>query len=381
MTRSVLVLTTLTTVAFGGYCAYLFNALESERAAGAALRDQVTVLETALKARPSRSIAAVEPAPPVPTPFATPVTQQAQPAVRTKPSAAPARAAAEAMNPGVARPTRDSMRLVMDRQRELLKDPEYRAAMREQQKMGLRQMYSDLGAATGMSSDQVDRLTELLAEQQMKGMEFSRNFEDPAQRGQLMEQLQQQQRDNENAIAAEIGSDGLQKWKDYQSSMGARFQVRNLRSQLEAAGVPLRETQVEELVSALRTAEKQVYGAPLTPGQRAAFNSTDRSQVLQQSLRMAEEQAQRQLEAVRPYLSSEQFAQYEKLQEQEERMRKANQRMMQAQMEAAAKSQAGPQVDGRSEPALIAVPGNVFFNSMSVVGVEPPAEKQPAQKK
>jgi hypothetical protein len=380
MTRSVLVLTTLTTVAFGGYCAYLSNALESERAASVALRDQVTALEAALKAGASRPLPAIETPAPLQTPFTAAATTPA------KPSVAPARLAPQATgNSMLARPTRESMQLVMDRQRELLNDPEYRAAMREQQKMGLRQMYPDLASATGLSSEQVDRMMELLAEQQLKSMEGSRSLEDPAQREQYFEQLRQQQRDNESAIAAEIGSDGLQKWKEYQASLGARFQVRNLRSQLEAAGVPLRDTQVEDLVSALRSAEKQMFSAPNMPGQRVAggFNANDRSQALQQSIKLAEEQAQRQREAVRPYLSAEQFEKFEKLQEQEERMRKASMRMLQAQMEAMRGSQPGSQTGGNAEAAIITspIPGIVSFNALGVIA-DPTAEgSPPAEKK
>jgi len=355
MTRSVLVLTTATALGFSGYCAHLFNALQDERATTSELRERIEMLEASVKPAPVLAAVAqpavAQPAEPAAAP-ATPAKQS-----RSEPRFNPVSIAPEAMP----RVTPESMRAVMERQQQLLRNPAYRAAMREQRKLGMRQMYPDLEAATGLSADQTERLMELLVDQQMGSMENAPASD--SDRQQWLQRLQQQQRETENQIAAELGPDGMQKWKDYQASMSARFQVRGLRTQFDAAGVPLREDQVAALVTALRSVE----GGPNAPVNGRAFAATDRQQLAQLSVKMNEERAEQQREAVRPYLSPQQFEQYEKIQTQEQRMRQASLRLMEAQMEALGKPGAdnAPLTNGAT--AIIAAPGMLIPGSPTMI--------------
>jgi hypothetical protein len=347
MTRSVLIVTTATTLGFCGYCIYLVNALQNERAATSELRDRIELLEAAAVAKPAPMVAPVIPQPAV-----------IESAAATATVVAPARQASTRPQPNpvsantATRPelSRAAVQAAMERQQQLLKDPDYRAAMREQQKLGMRQMYPELESVLGLSSEQAERLFDLLADQQMDASQ-ARPTADMDQK-QWMERMLEQQRVKERQLAAELGTDGMQKWKDYQASLSARFQVRNLNAQLGALGVPLRQDQTETLVTALRSADAERASSNVNRN----FSATNRQQQLQLSMKMDEERVERQLEAVRPYLSPEQLEQYQKIQQREQKMRQASLRMMEAQMEAMQKSGLDT-APANGQSAIIAAPG------------------------
>ena len=373
MTRSVLIVTTVTALGFGAYSAYLFNSLQAERAASAELRERVGLLETAVQARPAPVFATA----PMPGP---PVADMAAPQTTARSGVLPAPRRVlpspnEDSNSNSQRQMRDRMRAAMAQQQELMNNPEYRAAMREQRKIGMRQMYPELEEATGMSRDQADRLFELLTDQQMNDMDNQPRADGDTR--QWIQQLQQRQRELDSQLAAELGSDTYNKWKEYQGSLPARFQVRSLNAQLGSAGVPLRGEQAENLVAALR-------GAYTSMAPNAAQQPRNMRSAAGVSFGGAtagsDEFAQRQREAVRPILTPQQFAEYEKIQEQQEQMRQASMRMMQAQMEALRKSGNAP-ADGQvglfAAPTGMLVPGSGVvssgFNSFAVPLSEPAA--------
>ncbi|HEY5807209.1 MAG TPA: hypothetical protein VIT67_04540, partial [Povalibacter sp.] len=150
----------------------------------------------------------------------------------------------------------------MRRQQALLKDPEYREAMRMQHRMSLSQAYPDLARELGLPQEQVNRLLDLLTDQQLRSMEESRSVEamaqsDPAAIAELQREGEERQRAQQAEIAQVLGPDGLERWQEYQNSMGSRYRVRQLSGALDAAGIPLRDDQQQALQRTLAEHELQ----------------------------------------------------------------------------------------------------------------------------
>ena len=208
----------------------------------------------------------------------------------------------------------------------MLANPEYREAMKRQQRLMLPRMYPDLQAALHLDEQQADRFYDVLAEQQMDMMTQMRPpFTPGGQPDQnaiheWQERQQQQQKKIETAIVGVLGQDGLQQWKDYQTSMPARSQVRELRSTLESAGLSLRQDQAEQLVTAI-TAEQQrtvneMRTAYVNNQGSARFNGLQMlasSGYSEQALEAQKQQQQNLRTAVAPILTSQQMRYLERM--------------------------------------------------------------------
>jgi len=228
------------------------------------------------------------------------------------------------------------------RQRELLRDPEYRQAMRTQQRFSLQQIHPDLALELNISQEQADRLLDLLVDQHLRNMEGSADF--PADRpptqaeiAQMQKTVQQRQLADRAEIGALLGSNGQQQWQDYQNSMGARMRVRQLGSALDNAGSPLRDDQRQPLRDALAQFERQTREDrqwQVETRDFAAMTAADRLTWQEEQLERTERSYERARESVAHILTSEQLQTYRDLQEQELAMRRASLRMQQAQIEA-----------------------------------------------
>jgi hypothetical protein len=375
MNRSIVVLAG-TTLAFGSASAYFWQAQRAANERGTALESRIEELETKL--------AAAQPLPPVPlaqTPFTAPPPQDAEPAPR-KPVRAPsvsngpkvAGTIPPALHRGFGQPAPVFRSMRMDK---LMEDPEYREAMRSQHRMSMSSRYPDIGEALNLQPDQVDKLMDLLTDQEIAGMSrtqppFSQDGRapDPTAMQEWGKQMQKQQRDNEAQIAALLGDAGVQEWKDYQQTLGARMQVKQLRSVMEGSSDPIRSDQMQPLVAAMaaeqrRAMESQMQNLRNNMGQRPALvgsqiqmTSGNRVAMIEQSLEQTVQNHERMRDAVAPYLSPRQLEHFDKYQKQQLDMQHASLRMMKLQAEAEARGD---------------VPGDGTGTSMAVSGVFVPA--------
>ncbi|HEY4368484.1 MAG TPA: hypothetical protein VGN07_14705 [Steroidobacteraceae bacterium] len=324
-----------TTLAFGATTLYFKEELRDER-------DRFAALQTHETAEP----------PPTPATTTAQVVapgewqQSAAPVTASRPALIPTPSIAPPLAAPVNRMTGNFAMVQLDLSRKLLEDPEYREAMRAQQKIMLLERYPDLGASLHLQPDQQERLIDLLADQQMRAMTNAppvRTDGQPPDENSMREwnaQMQKQQRDNQAELAALLGDDGLQQWSEYQSTLGARMQVRQLRTVMEAGGEPLRDDQVQSLVTAIAN-EDQRRNAERVNIQSAALaqpaDSTDRTAVFEQMLQRTEQRNKRLHDAVAPYLSSQQLANFDASQSRQLQMQRANLTMIRAQSAANAR--------------------------------------------
>lgn len=248
----------------------------------------------------------------------------------------------------------DRMRMFREhreRQRQLMQDPEYREAMRVQTRGNFGRQYPGVIQELGLNAQQADEFFDLLADQQMQATDqmqpiWDMEGVDPTDQAAMQErqrkiaqQAQENQRKNDAAMAARFGQDKLQAWKEYQSSMGMRYELENMRNTLSATGLALSDDLSKPMLKALaqaNRAEGSEYSAALLRGAaptvaRVGFNGAVDDSTMDRQLDYMRKRNQRMLEAISPYLSFEQRSAIEKQQEAQVKMQEAQLRLMRAQ--------------------------------------------------
>ncbi len=342
----------LTTVAVASASAstYFWRELRAEREQTAALQTRIAQLE-----RPPAA------APPV-DPVAESMNVDAAPAASTPPPT-PASAKAEAVLAGGAtfsmvpmgRPMDPQMRQRMleshEQQQRMLKDPEYRELMRAQLKFNMQQQYADLAPLLGLSQEESDRLLDVLTEQSLRNQEHRPMLADfsnePPSEAEMIERrrvFEEQRRNNESEIAAVLGSK-FSDWQQYQQNGWARSQVTQLRQALSSGDEPLRQDQIKPLVEAIAREQKQQFD---TMGAMRAYAAPGRPDAMAQA-RRAEEWVERTAQthqriraAVSGLLTSAQYEQLERQQQQELKMQELAARQQRARAEAQARGELPP---------------------------------------
>jgi hypothetical protein len=201
-----------------------------------------------------------------------------------------------------------------------LDDPDYRSALLEEYKFGLRKTYVDLQVALGLPPTQIDDLLGLLAERQLQEATDLPTSVTLDQQ-QLADYHARQQRETERALQELLGAEVMDRWHEYLASLPTREELTRLRTELDAAGLPLSREQVETVIKALQAAQAPPAGL-VEQLPAPTSNEQTRRQVY---LPAGEEEAlaQRQRAAVQPYLLPKQFALFEQLKQQQQHLRRA----------------------------------------------------------
>ena len=357
MNRFVLLLAGSTLI-FGSASAYLWREGRAENERNATLEARIQQLETQLTERaqavpPPQALAPV-PEPSAPEPAPAKVAAAPKPATSVKVGTGTAQAVVGVGGNVVGGPT-TMFRGFRTDMNQLMKDPEYREAMRSQQRMSMNSRYPDLGEALRLPPEEVDKLLDLLTDQEIANMSRPSPFADgqPVDSNsmrQWREKIQQEQREQDAALANVLGANGLQEWKNYQQTLGARMEVKQLRTIMDGSSDPLRPDQVQSLVDAIAAEQRRpmeaLRSAPGSGGNATSGPATggwgpitreNQTAMMEQSLRMTEERNQRIQDAVAPYLSSRQLEQFTRHQKQQLDMQRASLRMMKAAAEAEAR--------------------------------------------
>lgn len=154
---------------------------------------------------------------------------------------------------------REQMRAAMERQRSLLRDPEYREAMQTQQKMLLMQQNPDVARDLNLTAEQVDRLFGTLAEQSLRSMDTVNAWEQQASQAtpeEMQRKALEQQNTNEAELKNVLGDAKYREWMDYQTTAPARYEAARLRGLLANAGVPLDQNLAKPLLKVLLEHQK-----------------------------------------------------------------------------------------------------------------------------
>jgi hypothetical protein len=211
------ILSTVSTVA----TVWLWIDLREERHRNLTLEAKVMALEappTAAASEKSSSLAA-----------AIPASIAANPTASVESSTSP-RAPAESVDDEIAR------------QRELLSDPKYRDAWREQRRVTYALRRSNLIRVVGLTPEQADSVLDLQIDRELNWIENDSDLNDERARA---DEFADQRR-----LREMLGEEKSQQLQAYMESRATRMRVDDFRSELSGADA-LRDDQVEPLIAAL----------------------------------------------------------------------------------------------------------------------------------
>jgi ribosomal protein L12E/L44/L45/RPP1/RPP2 len=251
---------------------------------------------------------------------------------------------------------REQMQASMERQRTLMRDPEYREAMRAQQKMNLVRSNPNLARDLDMTAEQLDRLYDVLAEQSLRAMENNGPLwpvdgerPDAAKMQEFQRKAMEQQRTTEMELRRTLGDAKYREWQEYQSMAGVRWEADRVRNSLASAGVPLDENLAKPLLKKLHEQQMKMMqqaaasaassnanasGRLVMSSSFAPASSPDMLKMQEQSLEMITQHQKRQREALASVLTPEQLKVVEDEHNAEQQMQRAQLRIMRAQQEA-----------------------------------------------
>jgi hypothetical protein len=224
--------------------AYLWRERNEQRARGDALQVRVAALEAAA----IRGIAA----PPAKTDQSS-TGRDALTAIRAPVSpTAPATTTTTAKGAQPADAAEDWLAF----ERRTLAIPEYREARRAQRKHELARLRDEGIRIVGVTPEQADKIIDSMIERELdwSGRPNPGNAEELQQR---QRDIEENKRKEEAALRALLGDAKAAQWNEYLASQPSRSEVRQLRSSLSESSEPLRDDQVEPLVSALHTRRTQ----------------------------------------------------------------------------------------------------------------------------
>ena len=219
--------------ASGGSAFWLQDQLSAERDANAALRQRLAAV-----AESPKSVSA--PAAPIPP-------QAQSPARATK-------VIAELRPPSSPAPQQYDFSA---QQRELMKNPEYRKAMRDQRRQYFEDVYGELGKVLKLTPAQTSALCDLMADQSIELSDLQ--WQQPASKEDtvaLRRAIEEQERKADQQLDRMLGSSSLSHLKEFQQSLGSRMEVNRLRGELAMGVEALRDDQYQLMLDIV-SAEQQ----------------------------------------------------------------------------------------------------------------------------
>jgi len=219
-------------LASAGVSAGLWLELRAERALNAELSERlhaaaaIPIAPRAVSQRPAEPPTPIAPVAAVPAPAPTPVSTTVEPAA-----------------PGSVQGTQEEWR---GRQRQMMNDPKYREAFREQQRLRLATRRDNLIRVLGFSPEQADAVIDLSIDREMNV------------RGNIpLDQALTGEREYDARLRELLGEDKSAKLQTYMESRQSRMQVDQFRIQLTGAD-SLRDDQVEPLIAAMHVERSQM---------------------------------------------------------------------------------------------------------------------------
>lgn len=230
---------TVLTIALAGTSAtslWLWHQWRAEQSANLELRARVATLEQARRDAPVGPPLVANSAPPAPN-VSTSVVEST---TTTSSVTAPPR------RPGEGRQT-------------LMRNPEYRAALRKQQLQEIENAFHDLPRVLNLSPEQAARLFELMADQGIENLELQWGWPASGKQGQSVETAIRELKTKHDAQLGElVGERNLTTLKEYRSTLGSRQEVDALRGELARTSEPLRDDQVDPMIAVVYAEEQRM---------------------------------------------------------------------------------------------------------------------------
>lgn len=164
----------------------------------------------------------------------------------------------------------------------MMKDPEMRKMIRDQQSMAMNQLYDPFVKRMNLTPEEAGKFKEILANSMEGGLEMASSMfggGGATNRAELLKSVADQQKVHEAEMKTLLGEERYAQYQDYQQTVGERAQLNQFRQQFSGAD-GISEEQTETLLTMMREEKKNVAATTGTafPGQ----NSTDMQAMLKE---------------------------------------------------------------------------------------------------
>lgn len=201
----------------------------------------------------------------------------------------------------------------------LVKNPEYMEARRRYHKEAFGQRYPDLTRVLNVSEETALQIVELSHEEQLRDSGVAINLNDPDS----LLKLEQKGYESDAAIAALVGQATLQQWKEYEATIGERYDVKELRTKLMDTREPLSFDEGQSLIRALYEERKRIEAEWQAAGETTGDFRTPITFLTAENEEVEAMNERRMLKVAKAELSSFQFEVYREMRERQRKTQNA----------------------------------------------------------
>lgn len=213
----------------------------------------------------------------------------------------------------------------------MMKDPAMREMIRSQQKTMMKSMYGSLFKDLNLPADQQKKLTDLLLDAQMAGVEGAGDMfgGETGARTNAIAAIAEKQKSNQEQVKALLGEEKFKQYEEYQSSLGDRMVLNQFQQQNEDSETALRDDQMKRLVAMMK--EERTKTPPII-SEDPAKSAESLTQILDNAaldrqFAWQEDHNRRVLERAGEVLSAEQLKEFADFQKAQMEMQKLGLKM------------------------------------------------------
>jgi hypothetical protein len=150
---------------------------------------------------------------------------------------------------------------------QMMKDPEARQVIRDQQRMMMDQLYAPLFKQMGLMPEEAEKLKDFLADQQVKSAEQASSLLDGSatSRAETLNALNAAQQEADEQVRQFLCEGRYTQYKDYQQTLGERAQLNQLKQQMAGGENPLTDQQLEQLLVVMKEEKQNAAAATGQP--------------------------------------------------------------------------------------------------------------------
>ena len=232
----------------------------------------------------------------------------------------------------------------------MMKDPDTRKMLEQQQRMGMDMVYGSLFKQLKLTPEQESKLKDLLVSQQMKNMESAgAMFGDAGgeQKQELMQEVAAENQKQQEEIKELLGEDKYAQYEDYNQTIGERMMLEQFGKQAE-----ITSEQSDQLLAIMREEKKNAqinHGLlPQDPGQD--WQKMMQGNMAEQFFKQQEEVNLRVLDRAGQVLTPDQMQKFGPMLKNQLDMQRAGMKMAQQMMGGGNQEQTPPPVPAAEQP-------------------------------
>jgi hypothetical protein len=218
-----------------------------------------------------------------------------------------------------------------DMLRKMMKDPAMKQMIRSQQKSMMNIMYGGLFQELDLTSEQKEKLTELLLDSQLGSMEQASSFfdGDAAARAEANQAVAEAKKQSDEKIKALLGEEEFAQYEEYRNDIGDRMQLDQFKKQMQDGPSALQDEQTKQLLALMKDEKAKVPPVVPDKSEQPAQNleALLKDETLEKQLQWQEDLNRRVRERASAVLTPEQLKQFSEFQASQLNMQKLGMKM------------------------------------------------------